>query len=160
MNNPKAIADTEIGMILASADIAMPPERIFQALSEAKEIEHWWGADGVYYMRDWIADFRVGGQYTVNVANADGNMKPASGKFLEIDIPHKLVHTRKYEWEFPVLGRRETTITYRFAPIADGTRITVRHEGFFGAGQAAIDHAAGWERVFGWLIDYMTTLSR
>jgi len=106
-------------------------------------------------MRDWIADFRVGGKYTVNVANSDGTIRPASGKFLEIDGPVKLAHTRKYLWEFPVLGMRETTITYRFEPITTGTRITVRHEGFEGCGEAALIHAAGWERVLHWLGDYL-----
>jgi uncharacterized protein YndB with AHSA1/START domain len=155
MNNPKAVADTEIGIVLATADVTALPKRVFKALTEHKEIEHWWGDDNTYHMRDWLADFRVGGSYTVNVQNADGTIRPASGKFLEIDFPVKLVHTRKYLWEFPVLGMRETTITYRFEPIAAGTRITVRHEGFEGCSEAAYNHAAGWERVLHWLGDYL-----
>jgi uncharacterized protein YndB with AHSA1/START domain len=155
IKNERAVTDTEIGMVLATADVAAPPERIFRALTEPKEIEHWWGDDDTYHMRDWIADFRVGGQYTVNVLNADGSVRPASGKFLQIDSPVKLSHTRKYLWEFPVLGRRETTITYRFEPIATGTRVTVRHEGFEGCPDAAYMHAAGWERVLVWLGDYL-----
>jgi hypothetical protein len=97
----------------------------------------------------------VGGQYTVNVVNADGNIRPASGKFLEIDSPDKFAHTRKYLLEFPILGMRETTITYRFEPIEAGTRVTVRHEGFEGCNEAAYIHAAGWERVLQWLGDYL-----
>jgi len=35
MNNPKAVADTEIGMVLATTEVAASPDRIFQALTEA-----------------------------------------------------------------------------------------------------------------------------
>lgn len=151
---PKAVADIEKGIILAVADISMSPERVFSALTVPAEIEYWWGADDVYHMTDWKQDFRVGGGYTVNVRRPEGNILPASGKFLVIDPSHQLVHTRKYEWDFPVLGRRETTIAYRLDRIASGTRVTVRHEGFLDCSDAAYEHAAGWERVLGWLEDY------
>lgn len=58
----------------------------------------------------------VGGRYTVVVARPDGHIYPASGTFLTIEAPHRLVHTRKYEWDHPTLGQRETTIAYRFDP--------------------------------------------
>lgn len=135
-------------------DPAAAPEHIFHAFTTPADIEYWWGADDVYHMRNWIQDLRVGGKYTVDVERAGGGVLPASGKFLAIEPPHKLVHTRKYEWDFPVLGRRETTITYRFEPIADGTRLTVRHEGFEGCPEATYEHAAGWERVLRWLDAY------
>jgi len=70
-----------------------------------------WGAVDVYRMRNWNADTRVGGKYSVVVHRADGNDLHASGKFLELEQPRKIVHTRKYEWQHPSLGQRETTIT-------------------------------------------------
>lgn len=152
---PRAVADTEKGTILATADVAMPPERVFCALTDAKEIEHWWGAPEVYRMKDWHADTRVGGRYSVVVHRADGNDLPASGTFLELEQPRKIVHTRKYEWEHPSLGQRETTITYHLDPVGTGTRVTVRHEGFLGCDEAAYEHAEGWERVLGWLDHYL-----
>jgi len=42
-------------------------------------------------------------------------------EFAEIDAPRKLVMTRKFE-QHPLLGTRETTITYRLDPITTGTR--------------------------------------
>ncbi|HTI10371.1 MAG TPA: SRPBCC family protein [Puia sp.] len=152
---PRAVADPETGLILATVDVALPPQRVFRALTQASEIEHWWGAPDVYRMTQWIADFRVGGRYSVVVVRPDGSAYPASGTFLEIDAPHKLVHTRKYEWDHPVLGRRETTIAYRFDPLENGTRVTVRHEGFVGCEAAAYEHAEGWVRVLGWLDAYL-----
>ena len=152
---PRAVADVETGIILASLDVALPPQRVFRAFTAASEIEHWWGASDVYRMTNWVADFRVGGRYTVVVVRPDGHTYPASGTFLTIEAPHRLVHTRKYEWDHPTLGQRETTIAYRFDPIGTGTRITVRHEGFAGCDGAAYEHAEGWVRVLAWLDAYL-----
>jgi hypothetical protein len=55
------------------------------------------------------------------------------------------------------LGRRShdddhtTTITYRLEPIAGGTRVTVRHDGFGERIDSCRGHADGWERVLGWV---------
>ncbi len=149
-----ARAVTDGDTILATADVAMPPERVFRALT-TDEVERWWGSADTYRMTEWRADLRVGGRWRVAVRRADGNTFPAIGEFLEIDAPRRIVQTRKYEWEHPLLGGRETTVTYRLDPIATGTRVTVRHEGFAGRSAAADEHAEGWERVLGWLDAYM-----
>lgn len=92
-------------------------------------------------MTEWTSGLRVGGQWRVTAHRADGNDFPASGAFLEIDVPRKIVQTREYEWEHPTLGRHETTVTYRFEPVATGTRVTVRHDGFRRQPDAAEEHA-------------------
>ena len=103
---------TDGDTVLATVDVAMSPERVFRALN-TDELERWWGSADTYRMTDFTADLRVGGRWHVTVSNADGSTNPAGGKFLEIDAPRKIVFTRKYEWEFPQLGQRETTVTYR-----------------------------------------------
>ena len=150
----EARAVTDGVTILATVDVDMPPDRVFRALN-TDEVEHWWGSADTYRMTEWRSDLRVGGRWSVVVRGADGSTLPAGGEFLEIDAPRKIVFTRKYEWEFPQLGRRETTVTYHFDPIATGTRITVRHDGFDGLSGPADQHAEGWERVLGWLEAYM-----
>lgn len=76
------------------------------------------------------------------------------GEFIEIDAPRKLVLTREFE-KHPLLGSRETTISFRFEAVDDGTRITVRDEGFIGRSEAAYGKAEHWERVLGWLSSYL-----
>jgi len=71
-------------------------------------------------------------------------------EFAEIDAPRKLVMTRKFE-QHPLLGTRETTVTYRLDPITTGTRIAVRDEGFIGRSEATFGNGEHWERVLGWL---------
>ena len=140
--------------VMASADIGASPERVFHALV-TDEVEQWWGSAETYRMLDWSADLRVGGHWTVVVRTADGHDLPASGDFLDIEAPRRIVQTRAYEWDHPTLGRRQTTVAWLLQPIADGTRVTVCHGGFAGLNEAAAEHAEGWARVLGWLQVYV-----
>ena len=85
---------------------------------------------------------------------ADGTTNGGSGELAEIDGPRKLVMTRGFE-QHPLWGTHETTITYRLDPVATGTRVTVRDEGFIGRSEAAYRNAEHWERVLGWLDAYV-----
>jgi uncharacterized protein YndB with AHSA1/START domain len=112
------------------------------------------GAPGFYVQTDWTAELRVCGQWSVVVRFPDGSTNGGSGEFVEIDEPRKLVMTRRFE-KHPLLGTRETTITYRLDPTPNGTRVTVRDEGFRGRSAAAYGNAEHWERVLGWLGAYL-----
>lgn len=136
--------------VMASAEIEAPPERIFEALV-GKDIEHWWRSADTGRMVDWSADLRVGGHWTAIVRTADGTDLPASGEFLEIEAPRRIVQTRAYAWDHPTLGRRQTTVAWLLQPIARGTRLTICHGGFAGLQEAAAEHAEGWARVLAWL---------
>jgi uncharacterized protein YndB with AHSA1/START domain len=151
----QVVADLEKGLILAEVTLEASPERVYQTLSDAAEIPNWWGEDNVYHMRDWIADLKKGGLYTVNVVLPDGTTRPASGEFLAVQAPNRFSHTRRYDWDHPTLGRNTTIITYMIAPKAGGSTLTVRHEGFAGFPEAATEHAGGWERVLIWLAIYL-----
>lgn len=149
---PRAVADGGGGTIIAVADVDWPPERVFQALT-TNEVERWWGHPDYYRWTDWTADLRVCGQWSVVVRFVDGSTNGGSGEFVEIEAPRKLVMTRRLQ-SHPLLGARETTITYRLDRIPTGTRVTVRDEGFMGRSQAAYGNAEHWERVLGWLDGY------
>jgi len=149
---PRAVVDAAAGTIIATAEVAAP-ERVFRALT-TNEVERWWGHPDFYRQTGWTAELRVCGPWSVTVVFADGSTNVGSGEFAEIDLPRKLVMTRKFE-KHPLQGTRETTITYRLDPIASGTRVTVRDEGFLGRSEAAYGNAEHWERVLGWLDAYM-----
>jgi uncharacterized protein YndB with AHSA1/START domain len=149
----RAVIDRAAGTVTAWVDVASPPERVYRMLVTA-ETERWWGSLDAYVMRDWCVELRPGGSWRVLVCFADGRRLPASGHFLELDLPEKVVQTRRYEFDHPTLGRRETRVSYLFAPRMTGARVTVFHEGFTGLETAAVEHALGWERVLGWLEPY------
>jgi uncharacterized protein YndB with AHSA1/START domain len=150
---PRAVADGGGGTIIATAEVAAPPERVFRALT-TDEVERWWGHPDFYRQTEWTADLRVCGQWSVTVVFKDGSTNVGSGEFAELDAPRKLVMTRKFE-KHPLQGKRETTITYRLEPVENGTRVTVRDDGFVGRSEAAYGNAEHWERVLGWLDAYL-----
>jgi len=150
---PRAVADAGRGDIIAVADIDAPPERVFRALT-SDELVRWWKNPGLYRTAEFKADVRVRGEWSQVVRLDDGNTVVGSGEFAEIDFPRKVVMTRRFD-KHPFLGSRETTLTYRFEPIAAGTRVTVRDEGFIGRSEAAYGNAEIWEKVLGWLDHYL-----
>lgn len=147
----RAITDGDI--VLATVDVPAPPERVFTALM-TDECERWWGKPDVYTTEAWRADLRPGGAWSLITRLPDGTGLPASGEFLELVRPTRVVQTRRYDWDHPTLGRRATRVTTLLDPIDGGTRVTVRHEGF-AVRQPAFEHAGGWERLLDWLRDYL-----
>jgi uncharacterized protein YndB with AHSA1/START domain len=137
-------------MVLARIEIAAPPERVFKALA-SEDIAKWWGAPGMYQVKEWTGDVRKGGRWKSVGVGSDGKPFTVEGEYLEVDAPRKLVHTWEPAWE---AGRPRTTVTYRLDPIPGGTRITLKHEGFTDAASCE-SHGDGWERVFGWLNAFM-----
>jgi hypothetical protein len=86
--------------------------------------------------------------------NAGGQLNEW-GEFCDIVVPNKIVMTRRFGAN-PLLGERETTLTYRFEPSPHGTLVTVREEGFIGRAEAAYGNAENWEKVLGWLDGYLS----
>jgi len=137
----RAVADLAEGLILASVEIAAPPERVFRALA-SKEIVDWWARPGVFDTREWTGDVRVGGRWQ---ASGMGRGQPYTleGEFLEVDPPRKLVHT----WRRAGSADAPTTVSYVLEPIDGGTRITLRHTGFVSR-EATSGNSLGWEACF------------
>ena len=75
---PKAVADGIGGMILAVAEMAGIPEQVFRALT-TNEVEQWWKYPGVYHQKDWKADVRVRGPWSVTVELVDSKLVRATG---------------------------------------------------------------------------------
>jgi uncharacterized protein YndB with AHSA1/START domain len=147
----RAIADIDQGLILATVTIAVPPDRVFRALT-SEEVVKWWGSDQVYRVTKWTSDLRVGGAWRSEGKSEDGTPFSVEGKYLEIDPPRKLVQTWSYDWG----EKHVTTLIYLLAATPEGTKVTVRHEGFKDRPEACGSHAQGWEMVLSWLADYLT----
>jgi uncharacterized protein YndB with AHSA1/START domain len=146
----RAVADLDEGLILATVTIAVPPERVFRALT-SNEVVKWWGSDQVYRVTNWTADLRVGGLWRSEGKGADGKSFSVEGAYLEIDPPRKLVQT----WSYDLGERHVTKLTYQLQPTAEGTKLTVRHEGFKDRPEACGSHSDGWEMVLSWLGAYL-----
>jgi len=121
----RAVADPELGIIVASVRVAAQPEQVFEMLvSDA--VTQWWVRPGVFDTTEWSADLRVGGEWR---ASGTGRGRPyvLEGEFIEVDPPRKLAHTWLTAGETAV-----TTVTYTLEPVDGGTRLTLHHSGFIG----------------------------
>ena len=98
---------------------------------------------------------RPQGRWSVTVELTDGKQLNEWGEFCEIIVPNKIVMTRRFSAN-PLLGERETTLTYRLESSPHGTLVTVREEGFIGRSQAAYGNAENWEKVLSWLDGYLS----
>ena len=144
---PRALADVQVGIILAEVEINVNPRRVFRALT-SEEVTEWWGSDATYRTTAWVADVRVGGRWKATGVGADGQQFSVGGEYLAIEPGERIVQTWVPDWD----PGASTTLTYRLTPTEAGTRLTIRHEGFTAAQQeSCASHAAGWEMVMGWL---------
>jgi uncharacterized protein YndB with AHSA1/START domain len=150
LNAARAVADLSAGSILATVEIAAPPERVFQAMTTGEEIVRWWGSDGAYRTTAWKVDLRAGGTWRADGKGADGQTFSVGGRILEVDPPRKLVQTWKSDWD----PGPETTVSFRFEAIDGGTRLTLRHEGFVEPASCE-SHAEGWQQILGWLVAHL-----
>ena len=151
-SSPRAIADLTSGTILASVEIAAPPERVFRAISSA-EVADWWGSAETYRVTRWTADLRAGGWWRSEGVSATGQQFTVSGDILEFEPPRLFVHT----WCYDHKPGDVTTVRYLIEPIPGGSRLTIRHGGFTDR-EACEGHAQGWERVLSWLTTFLTTV--
>ncbi len=146
----RAVADLAEGLILASVEIAAPPERVFKGLT-SHEILDWWIRPGVFDTREWTGDVRVGGRWH---ASGVGNGRPyvLEGEFLEVDPPRKLVHT----WQGVGAPGAPTTVTYLLERLDGRTRLTLRHAGFTSR-ETCDNTCIGWETSFERLAESLAT---
>jgi uncharacterized protein YndB with AHSA1/START domain len=150
LRSARAVADLTDGLVLASVEIAAPPERVFRAISSA-EIAEWWGSAETYRVTRWTGDVRPGGWWRSEGVSADGTSFAVSGEILEVEPPTRLVQTWRYENK----PGDVTTVRFRIDAIPGGSRLTVRHEGFRDR-DACDSHGNGWERVLTWLATFVT----
>lgn len=147
--------DTVIGEVF----IAAPPARVFEAITDPRQIPQWWGQ-----LTDWKADLRPGGKWSSVGASADGTSFTVDGEYLEVDPPRLLVHTWIASW----CGNLNTVVRWELEPTdvhglhangpkraGTGTMLRIRHQGFAPAPQAAKGHSEGWARVLGWMQEYL-----
>jgi uncharacterized protein YndB with AHSA1/START domain len=149
----RAVADVVDGLIVASVEIARPPERVFQALT-TPEITEWWVNPGVFDTRQWTGDVRVGGRWSAS-GIARGAPYTLEGEFLEVDPPRKLVQT----WSRLGMGGEPSVLTYLLEAIEGGTRLTVRHAGIVAPEQRQ-NMSAGWRTSCDRLSEILPTQQR
>jgi uncharacterized protein YndB with AHSA1/START domain len=127
-------ATTETMAVERELEIDASPETIWELLTDEHEATRWMGQVAEF-------DLRPGGAYRVAVI--PGNT--ASGAFVEIDPPRRLVYT--WGWESgsgSAVSPGSSTVEFELVPSGAGTLLRFRHTGLPG-GEAAASHGHGWD---------------
>jgi uncharacterized protein YndB with AHSA1/START domain len=106
-------------------EIAAPPERVFEALTDASELAEWFGGDDARTV-DSSSDPRPGGTWHVHTVDRDGTERTFGGEYRIVDRPSRLEQT----WR-AADDAEPSIVRYDLEPIdidaVDGTRLTVTH---------------------------------
>jgi uncharacterized protein YndB with AHSA1/START domain len=132
--------------IVSEIHIQAPPERVFQALVDPKEVVQWWGQAGVYRCTKFHADLRAGGSWSSAGLDGEGRAFEIRGEYLEVDPPRLLVYTWIASWT----GDVKTTVRWELQATSQGTLVRICHSGFAAHPEVAQSYR-GWPRMLGWL---------
>jgi uncharacterized protein YndB with AHSA1/START domain len=144
--------------------IAAAPARVFEAITDPKQMPQWWGRQGIYRILESRTDLRPGGKWSSAGKRADGTAFTIDGEYLEVDSPRLLVQTWNSSWgsgPSVVRWELEATTVHALHPggprkAGTGTVITMsqRHQRVDLPTMMA-GNAEGWKCVLGWLNDYL-----
>ena len=154
--------------VVREIEIAAPPQRVFQALTDQRQLFTWWGAEPSVDLRKFDMEGRKGGKYYYEcVAKPGSNLGPVAeilhkngassfvckGEVLEYDPPRLLVWSWIANWhEHP---EQATTVRWELTPTAKGTRVRVTHSGLRNEPISRKDYGQGWVGVLQLLADYL-----
>lgn len=135
--------------IVSEIQIAAPPERIFRALTDASELQRWFGS-AECRLKSWEMDARVGGRYSYQTAKGSIVVNGMSefkchGEILECDPPRLLVYTWFGNWHDD--PKFSTVVRWELTPRNNGTHVRVTHSGLSNLPVARQDYAGGWPGV-------------
>lgn len=137
--------------LVTEIHIAVTPERVFQALTDSRQVTQWWGGKGPgqsYRCTKFESDLRVGGKWSSSGTTDSGTFQ-VTGEYVEIDPPRLLVYTWTASWT----GAVTTTVRWELKPTDRGTLVTLRHTGLAKHPEAAQSYR-GWPMILGWLQVY------
>ena len=134
------------GEITSEIEIAVPPERVFQALVDPQQVLLWWGQTGIYRCTEFQSELRPGGKWRSAGIGPEGRPFQVTGEYLEVAPPRLLVHTWVASWT----GDAETTVRWELSAAGTGTLLRLRHSGL--AAHPGIGESyRGWPRMLGWI---------
>jgi uncharacterized protein YndB with AHSA1/START domain len=135
--------------LVSEIHIAAPPERIFQALVDARQVMQWWTGDDCQ-IESFALEPRAGGRWTYDTRQTAMNINGVSkfhcdGEVLEYDPPRVLAYTWIANWHDRP-GQR-TVVRWELAASKGGTLVRVTHSGLAELPVARKDYSGGWPGV-------------
>jgi uncharacterized protein YndB with AHSA1/START domain len=135
--------------VVSEIEIAAPPERVFAAITDAKQMTRWW-ASPICEHTFFEMDARVGGKWgfytTPATQSINGvNEFKCGGEILEFEPPKLLVYTWIANWNDK--PESKTIVRWELIPTGSGTRLRVIHSGLAEQKVARELYQGGWPGV-------------
>jgi uncharacterized protein YndB with AHSA1/START domain len=146
---PTTIITPDQDSIVTQIEIAAPPERVFQALTDAQQLKRWFGGPECP-AKVWEMDAGPGGHYryvTEKGAVVVNNVSQfeCHGEIVEYDPPRVLAYTWIANWHDDLT--RRTIVRWELTPKSTGTLVKVTHSGLTQLPIARSDYTGGWPGV-------------
>jgi uncharacterized protein YndB with AHSA1/START domain len=118
---------------------AHPPERVFDAWTDAEGMRAWMRPGPTTDVRTRL-DVRVGGTFMITMVFGDSAIEH-TGEYLEVDRPRRLAFTWMAEhFDAP------THVTIEFKAVDGGTEVVLVHEGL-PSEESVTNHTDGWGTI-------------
>lgn len=135
--------------VVSEITIDAPPERVFQALIDPKQVMQWWTSDDCQ-IEAFGFEPRRGGRWHYDTRQTKLNMNGVSkfhceGEVLEYDPPRTLAYTWIANWHEQPAQR--TIVRWELTAVASGTKVKVTHSGLANLAAARKDYSGGWPGV-------------
>jgi uncharacterized protein YndB with AHSA1/START domain len=120
------------------------PQAVWRAWTDPQALSCWFGpGDGPSLVTAEL-DLREGGRFVLAFKTPDGETQRASGEYLQVEPPHRLV----FSWAWKGTPERVSRISIELAPAAQGgTDLRFVHDRFVDE-QARANHERGWTLFF------------
>ena len=155
-------------VVTQELEMSASPERVFQALTDARQLFTWWGAEPSVELSVFEMDARKGGKYIYRCKPAPGQQHgevgeqlrqrgltefECHGEVLEIDPPRLLVWSWIANWHEHPDSR--TIVRWELTPTKSGTRVRVTHSGLAQEPISRKDYGQGWLGVLNLLKNFL-----
>jgi uncharacterized protein YndB with AHSA1/START domain len=146
------LSTPNLDAVTGEVEVCAPPERVFRALTDERQLFQWWGEGGSCKAALWHMDARKGGKWRYqsrdttgrNAANGVTHFE-ARGDILEFDPPRLLVYTWIANWHD--CPSDVTVVRWELTATRSGTRVKVTHSGLAQQPASRKDYSGGWSGV-------------
>jgi uncharacterized protein YndB with AHSA1/START domain len=133
--------------------IAARPSIVFDALITPEGMSRWWGPDaGPVLVAE--SDARTGGRFRVRFQMLDGSEHEASGEYLDVDRPRRVVLS--WRWLGGQEDPGESRLEIQLRAFTGGTELTLTHS-LLHDEDSRRGHEAGWSGSLDKLVRHLET---
>jgi uncharacterized protein YndB with AHSA1/START domain len=143
---PGTVVTRDQDAIVSEIFVAAPPERVFQALLDPRQVCQWWTSDECP-IESFALDARLGGRWSYDSSHGALTVNGVSrfhceGEVLEFDPPRRLAYSWIANWHDE--PSRRTVVRWELFPSAKGTLVKMTHSGLADLPKARQDYCGGW----------------